>query len=870
MIELKHVSKTYKSKKATNTIALKDISIKFPEKGMIFILGKSGSGKSTLLNVIGGLDKYDNGEVIINGKSTKEFKETDWDAYRNTYIGFIFQEFNLIEDYSVEQNINLALELQHKKGSDEEIEKILNMVDLAEISKRKTNELSGGQKQRVAIARALIKNPEIVIADEPTGNLDSSTGEQIWNILKNISKEKLVIVVSHDEESASKYADRTIKLQDGTIVSDDNPIDTEIKTNQFCLKKAKLPFYHSLNLAIKSMLTKKAGLLLNSIIIALCFVFFGITLSTSWSNLNERTLDLFEENTKTSVSLSKYSHVIDYEKNFPDDSDLQIIDDSTLAEIEQNTGLNWYKEYTIDSLDLCENTFDYIPLNNSNDIPVYYNPATSINSFKYVELEENNQIKNLIGSTPKSENEIVIPSYIADYMIYSGINAKISPNDNSETIVFKPTNYNDFINNDKYFKLCDSIYVKIVGIIDDSEELSKYSNFKTETYYDYQVKTDENELKKYNELVEFVDREESKVYVCEKFIDKLNKEKVNFARLSSKLLYNNENAYPTRIAYINKDTTIYTNNGAETINDLAENEIIITDDMLNAFCKYEYASNYYSTFNISYLDASTDNKSQYLVSYLKNHNIIGSTIDLNVKDGKIVTDSYSSYIIKGVIIGEQSFEYTNGLYAVTDDGNSETIYCSKNVVMPFIRNNAQLFNISTRISTKEDFSKVLEYCPILNSNLIVTSYYSDKVANAYAEARGFGIILKYATIVFAIFSAMILIDFVQKCVKSSKKKIGTLRALGCSSIDVIKIFLYESFSVMLLPLIISIIVLPILIRKLNLLMINFRIVEIDMLSFGLFNVLQLLGFMIIIVLLSNILLVGKTTKMKPIDAILNK
>ena len=158
----------------------------------------------------------------------------------------------------------------------------------------------------------------------------------------------------------------------------------------------------------------------------------------------------------------------------------------------------------------------------------------------------------------------------------------------------------------------------------------------------------------------------------------------------------------------------------------------------------------------------------------------------------------------------------------------------------------------------------------MNSNIILTSYYSDKVANAYGEARGFGILLKYATIVFAIFSAMILIDFVQKCVKSSKKKIGTLRALGCSSIDVIKIFLYESFSVMLLPLIISIIVLPILIRKLNLLMINIRVVEIDMLSFGLFNVLQLLGFMIIIVLLSNILLVGKTTKMKPIDAILNK
>ena len=198
MIELRNVSKTYKSKKSTNTAALKDISIKFPEKGLVFILGKSGSGKSTLLNIIGGLDKYDSGEVIINGKSTKDFKEKDFDAFRNTYMGFIFQEYNLLENYSIEENIKLPLELQNIKSTDEEVKNALKQVELGDISKRKTNELSGGQKQRVAIARALIKKTEIILADEPTGNLDSTTGEQIWNILKNLSKDKLVIVVSHD------------------------------------------------------------------------------------------------------------------------------------------------------------------------------------------------------------------------------------------------------------------------------------------------------------------------------------------------------------------------------------------------------------------------------------------------------------------------------------------------------------------------------------------------------------------------------------------------------------------------------------------------------------------------------------------------
>ena len=157
MIELKNVSKTYKSKKSTNTATLKDISIKFPEKGLVFILGKSGSGKSTLLNIIGGLDKYDSGEVIINGKSTKDFKEKDFDAFRNTYMGFIFQEYNLLENYSIEENIKLPLELQNIKSTDEEVKNALKQVELGDISKRKTNELSGGQKQRVAIARALIK-----------------------------------------------------------------------------------------------------------------------------------------------------------------------------------------------------------------------------------------------------------------------------------------------------------------------------------------------------------------------------------------------------------------------------------------------------------------------------------------------------------------------------------------------------------------------------------------------------------------------------------------------------------------------------------------------------------------------------------------
>lgn len=220
MIEIKNVSKTYKTKKGVQVQALKNINLTIEDRGMVFILGKSGSGKSTLLHLLGGLDTYDSGELIIKGKSSLNFKQSDFDSYRNTLIGFIFQDYNILDEFSVGKNIELALELQNQKFNKSQIEKALIDVGLEGYYSRKPNELSGGQKQRVAIARALIKSPEIIMADEPTGALDSKTGKQVFNTLKNLSRDKLVIVVSHDREFAEIYADRIIELADGEIISD--------------------------------------------------------------------------------------------------------------------------------------------------------------------------------------------------------------------------------------------------------------------------------------------------------------------------------------------------------------------------------------------------------------------------------------------------------------------------------------------------------------------------------------------------------------------------------------------------------------------------------------------------------------------------
>lgn len=229
MLSLVNVSKTYKMKNALSVKALDHVSVDFQEKGMIFILGKSGSGKSTMLNIIGGLDRADEGEVIIKGKSSLNFKGHDYDSYRNTFIGFVFQEYNLLEDFTIGKNIALALELQGKKATKEAIADILAKVDMTGFENRRVNQISGGQKQRVAIARALIKSPEIILADEPTGALDSVTGRQVFEILQKLSNEKLVIVVSHDRETAELYGDRIIEMKDGQILSDTSKEITHAK-----------------------------------------------------------------------------------------------------------------------------------------------------------------------------------------------------------------------------------------------------------------------------------------------------------------------------------------------------------------------------------------------------------------------------------------------------------------------------------------------------------------------------------------------------------------------------------------------------------------------------------------------------------------
>lgn len=219
MLELQNVRKVYKTK-SKDVVALDDINLYFEETGMVFITGKSGSGKTTMLNVIGGLDSFDSGKLIVKGKGFETFNQRDFDNYRNSFVGFVFQEYNLLDEMTVEKNISLAMELQGQKKDLEAINELLCRVDLEGLNGRYPSELSGGQKQRVAIARALVKKPQIILTDEPTGALDTQSGLQVMDLLKELSAERLVIIVSHNLELAHDYADRVIQMIDGRVERD--------------------------------------------------------------------------------------------------------------------------------------------------------------------------------------------------------------------------------------------------------------------------------------------------------------------------------------------------------------------------------------------------------------------------------------------------------------------------------------------------------------------------------------------------------------------------------------------------------------------------------------------------------------------------
>ena len=352
MLELRKISKIYKTNDLKQT-ALNDINIKFRKSEFVSILGPSGSGKTTLLNIIGGLDKYTSGDLIINGISTKKYSDKDWDSYRNYKIGFVFQSYNLIPHQSALSNVELALTLSGVKKEERRKRaiEVLKKVGLERHMHKRPNQMSGGQMQRIAIARALINNPDILLADEPTGALDSETSIQIMELLKSISKEKLVIMVTHNPELANIYSNRIIKILDGKIIDDSNPFNEEdSKITEEKTKKTSMSFLTALSLSLNNLMTKKGRTILTAFAGSIGII--GIALILSLSNGFKVEIDNFEKKSLSQAPITIMSTVMksniveaNNREKFPDTKEIYVEKDIMASQIHKNKITSKYIEY---------------------------------------------------------------------------------------------------------------------------------------------------------------------------------------------------------------------------------------------------------------------------------------------------------------------------------------------------------------------------------------------------------------------------------------------------------------------------------------------------------------------------------------------
>ena len=383
VLELKNIVKKYNTG-GSEVAVLKSVNIHFRENEFVSILGASGSGKTTLLNIIGGLDKYTSGDMALMERSTKEFKDRDWDSYRNGTIGFVFQSYNLISHLSVIENVKLALSISGHSNSEnhEKAKKVLEDVGLAEHLYKKPNQLSGGQMQRVAIARALVTDPKIILADEPTGALDSKTSVQIMELIKEISKTKLVIMVTHNPELAKEYSDRIVRVKDGEIQEDTNPyVSEEVIDNGFTLKKTAMAFNSAIKSSFKNLLTKKFRTLMTVVASSIGIISIGLVLAISFGM--DKYIQTMQNENLSSMPIMISANQINFGLSVDDDNSEK---DSNGSELVPKSRRDVHRNlYSVDSLGNGETFINYIQ-NNAKD---YYSAIDFVEGYKLQALTKN-------------------------------------------------------------------------------------------------------------------------------------------------------------------------------------------------------------------------------------------------------------------------------------------------------------------------------------------------------------------------------------------------------------------------------------------------------------------------------------------------
>ena len=514
MLKLIDIKKAYGDKDFV-VPALKGINLEFRKSEFVSVLGPSGCGKTTLLNIIGGLDKYTSGDLVINGRSTKDYADKDWDAYRNRTIGFVFQDYNLIPHLTVVENVELALTLSGEKRSirRERALKALEMVGLSDHVKKKPNQLSGGQKQRVAIARAIINNPDVILADEPTGALDSKTSIQIMEILKDISKDRLVIMVTHNDDLAKQYSTRIISLLDGLVTNDTNPYDSKGEADgEDKLEKAhtRMSIWTAFGLSLKNLFTKKARTILTALGSSIGII--GIALVLSLSNGFNVYINNMQRDTLSTLPISIGASAIGdlSDLDMSGGSDGEISDDAIVSYVPSTTLLHYNnitQEY-IDYLEARPDLYSYISYRYNMNFKIAkeqngaYSYLNGISIFQMADsttqLESEYPLLENCGRYPENANEIVLvlnnDKQISEYVLTQlGLSKGNGASTSYEFSDFVGKEFKVILNDGAYTKISDApvryeqneltadiyngenaVTLKIVGVVYNNSTSSKY------------------------------------------------------------------------------------------------------------------------------------------------------------------------------------------------------------------------------------------------------------------------------------------------------------------------------------------------------------------------------------------------------------
>lgn len=827
MIKLVNVNKYYQSGNERIHV-IKDLNYEFPNTGLVFILGPSGSGKSTLLNLLGGLDKPDSGEIWIEDKELGTFTKKEQNYYLNSYLGFVFQEYNILKDLNLKQNINLSLQLQkrNKKESKRKVNEIINEVELNGLEKRKVSQLSGGQKQRIAIARALVKDPSLIIADEPTGNLDSETSKKIFDLFKKISKQRLIIIVTHDEESANLYGDSILKIdtanQDlNNETTNVNQISSDIKVisdRKLYLEKAKTPFKTIFKLAFKNIWTKKLRYLLMFVIslISLVFLSFAIELNG----------DKLYQNVFTTVNNDiNYTDIYQYiPKNSSDTSS------DFYAKFEKSPLMN--DAYTIIkriSNDLTLHKYQTVNINYSS-----YNIEKSnylyqgrINTI--ILFDNTNDYRLLAGKLPNSEEpEILITDYLLDAFKHFGI-------------VDSKTNIYTIIN--KYFDFGYTTHFKVVGVVETNYKkwihLSRYkTDYEFDEYdesiegfeYDYLMMNSFIVGKKYYDYLLSTDFNKTEIYLDgynlshTKIVspDEHDDEKI-------KKLYNE---YTGRTEYL----------GNEPQNN---NEIVVPYSLINSLFNFSSSNSW-----------ETNNFVRNLIS-----NEAEVTLEFKYDSLETENDKYNKAVTK--VFKVVGFTITDRFILTEDSfsdiqeavGKASSVVDNEKVIVELSNNPNTVLNQFNKLYNN-DYHFIIDVFKFKDS---IESYDVDPMIK-FASTGGL--------IVFSILTIGIMWTIISIEIVDSKKEIGILRSIGLSGNKVSLIFIIQTLFVNILSYLASI---PIAYYVIDLfgsnIMDGLGEIHLSMYTLTYRSPLILAIFILIITLFSTILPLLKIMRRKIIDVI---